>query len=161
MKKPVDETLQGFAIQPMEAEDLPEVTLIAASSPLTTWTQRMFVEEMKNAFSHCFVAETHGVSTRQVVGFICFRAIGQESELLNLCIHPQYRRQSAGRRLMQFYINFSKKREIKRFYLDVDPFNEPAFCLYRSFGYVPSGSRKNFYGGKTDALSMARQEDGG
>jgi [ribosomal protein S18]-alanine N-acetyltransferase len=158
MKKPVDETLQGFAIQPMEVADLPEVASIAASSPLTTWTQRMFAEEMKNAFSHCFVAETHRASTCQVVGFICFRAIGQESELLNLCIHPQYRRQSAGRRLMQFYIDFSKKREIKRFYLDVDSSNEPALHLYRSFCYVPSGTRKNFYGGKTDALSMARRE---
>ncbi len=159
MKQPVDERLQGFAIQPMEPKDLAEVASIAESSPLTTWTQRMFAEEMENASSYGFVAETRAVSTRQVVGFICFRVIGEESELLNLCVHPLYRRQSAGRRLMQFYINFSKKKGIKRFYLDVDSSNEPALRLYRSFYYVPSGMRKDFYGAKTDALLMARRED--
>ncbi len=158
MKQPVDERLQGFAIQPMEPKDLADVASIAASSPLTIWTQRMFAQEVENAFSYCFVAETHGVLTRQVVGFICFRVIGEESELLNLCVHPQYRRPSAGRRLMQFYINFSKRKGIKRFYLDVDSSNEPALHLYRSFYYAPSGLRKNFYGGKADALLMARRE---
>ena len=158
MKKPVDETLQGFTIQPMEANHLAEVALIAASFPLTAWTQRMFAEEMKNAFSHCFVAKTYGASTRQIVGFICFRLIGQESELLNLGVRPQYRRQSAGRRLMRFYINFSKKKGIKRFYLDVDSSNEPALRLYQSFCYTPSGMRKNFYGGNTDALLMTKLE---
>lgn len=119
----------------------------------------MFAQEVENAFSYCFVAETYGVLTRLVVGFICFRVMGEESELLNLCVHPQYRRQSTGRRLMQFYVNFSKKKGIKRFYLDVDSSNEPALRLYRSFHYVPSGMRKNFYGGKADALLMARRED--
>ncbi len=158
MKEHADETLQGFAIQPMGANHLAEVTSIAASSPLTAWTQRMFAKEMENAFSYCFVAEAYEVSTRQIVGFICFRAIEPESELLNLGVRPEYRRQSAGKRLMQFYIDFSKKKRIKRFYLDVDPSNEPALRLYRSFCYVPSGMRKNFYGGKTDALLMTRRE---
>ncbi len=158
MKERDNETLQGFAIQPMGANHLAEVTSIAASSPLTAWTQRMFAEEMENAYSYCFVAEAYGISSRQIVGFICFRAIGRESELLNLGVRPEYRRQSAGRRLMQFYLDFSKKKGIKRFYLDVDPSNEPALRLYRSFCYVPSGMRKNLYAGKADALLMTRRE---
>ena len=158
MKNPVDKALEGFAIEPMETKDLPEVASIAASSPLTAWTQRMFAEETKNASSHCFIGETRRASAREVVGFICFRTVGEESELLNLCVRPRYRRQSLGKRLMRFYIDFCRKRRIKTFYLDVDPSNEPALRLYQSFCYILSGTRKSFYGGKSDALLMARRE---
>jgi ribosomal-protein-alanine N-acetyltransferase len=158
MKNPVDEALEGFAIQRMEVKDLDEVASIAASSPLTSWTRRMFAEEAKNSSSHCFIGESRGASTRQVVGFICFRAIGEESDLLNVCVHPRYRRQTVGKRLMQFYIDFCKKRRVRTFYLDVDPSNEPALRLYHSFCFVPSGTKKSFYGGKSDALLMARRE---
>jgi len=158
MKNLGNEALEGFAIQRMGLKDLPEVASIAASSFLTTWTEKMFAGEMENPFSHCFVGKTEGALTGQVVGFICFRTIQDESELLNFCVHPQHRRRSIGKRLMQFYIDFCNDKDIKAFYLEVDPSNERALHLYRSFSYEPSGTRKNFYGGKSDALLMARRE---
>jgi ribosomal-protein-alanine N-acetyltransferase len=149
----------GFTIKRMETKELAEVISIAASSPLTAWTEKMFAEEMKNSFSHCFVGKIKGDLIDHVAGIICFRTIEDESELLNLCVHPQYRRRFIGKRLMQFYIDFCHDKGIKAFHLEVDPLNERAVHLYRSLSYEPSGTRKNFYGGKVDALLMARRED--
>jgi ribosomal-protein-alanine N-acetyltransferase len=158
MKNPVSETIEGFLIQGMEMKDLPEVAAIAASFSSTLWTENMFAGEMKNSFSHCFVAKTEGALAGRVVGFICFRTIQDESELLNLCVHPVYRGRSVGKKLMQFYIDFCIRKGIHTFYLDVHASNEPALRLYRSFCYETTGTRKNFYGGKSDALMMARRE---
>ena len=153
-----DEGLVGFTIKRMETKELAEVVSIAASSTLTTWTEKMFAEEMKNPFSHCFVGKMKGDSIDHVAGIICFRTIEDESELLNLCVHPKYRQRSIGKRLMQFYTDFCHDKGIKAFHLEVDSSNERAVHLYRSFSYEPSGTRKNFYGGKFDALLMARRE---
>jgi GNAT superfamily N-acetyltransferase len=140
-ENPISDMLEEFFIQRMEMKDLPEVATIAASSASTSWTKKMFAGEMKNSFSHCFVGRTEGASTGHVVGFICFRAIQDESELLNLCVHPWYRGRSMGKRLMQFYIDFCIRRGIKRFIwtfmfrMNVRP---PS-----GHSYKPSGTRKN------------------
>jgi len=92
-----------------------------------------------------------------VIGFICFRNITEESELLNICVHPDYRQLGVGKRLMQFYVDFSSRRGIRTFYLEVNASNQSAIHLYQSFSYQSSGMKKNFYKGKFDALLMMKK----
>ena len=93
----------------------------------------------------------------QNIGFLCFRIVGEESEILSLVIHPQYRGKGLGKQLMKFYIDFCSQREIKAFYLETGASNQAAICLYRSFSYHPIGIRPKYYQGKEDALLMARR----
>jgi len=144
-------------IEKMEAQDLDEVLEIECSSSLSPWSKKMFVEEMENPLAHCFVIRMRERPGHSVIGFICFRTIGDESELLNICVHPQYRQTGIGRSLMEFYLGFCRKKRIKRFYLEVNASNESAVHLYQLFSYQSSGVRKKFYQGKFDALLMARK----
>ncbi len=149
--------LKGLGIKKMEMNNLDEVYNIEASSSPDPWSKKMFIAEMKNPLAHCFIIEMKGkVKHPVVMGFICFRNIGDESELMNICIHPQYRQMGIGKRLMQFYIAFSRKRKIKTFYLEVNVLNQPAVHLYHLFFYRLSGRRKKFYQGKFDALLMVK-----
>jgi len=141
----------------METNDLDEVLDMEASSSLTPWSKNLFAEEMKNPFAYCFIIQMKGTSKNQVMGFICFRKIGDESELLNLCVHPQYRQMGIGKKLMLFYIGFSRKMKIKTFYLEVNALNQPAVHLYRHFSYQSLGMRRKFYQGKFDALLMTKK----
>ena len=118
----------------------------------------MFIEEVLNPIAHCFVVKMRKVSKHPLVGFICFRNIEDESELLNICVHPQYRQLGIGKMLMQFYIGFCSKMKIKTFYLEVDSLNQSAIHLYRSFSYQPVGIRKKFYRGKFGALLMVKKD---
>jgi ribosomal-protein-alanine N-acetyltransferase len=144
-------------IQKMDMEDLDEVLLIETSSALVPWSRNMFIEEMRNTFAFCFVVRNEDGSKQPLIGFICFRNIGAESELLKICVHPNHRQLGVGKQLMEFYMNFSRERAINTFYLEVYSSNQPAIHLYELFSYHPSGMRKSFYQGKFDALLMTRK----
>ena len=147
--------LRSFYIEKMDFKDLDEVVSLSAalSNP---WSKNMFIEEMHNPLSHCFTIGKKEASRAFVVGFICFRIVSDESELLNLCVHPRYRQSGIGRKLMQFYTDFCTERRIKSFYLEVNAANQPALRLYELFCYQPFGTRKKFYEGKWDALLMVK-----
>lgn len=141
----------------MENKDLDELLDMEAFSSLNPWSKNMFIEEMQNPFTYCFVIKIEGRPRDQMMGFICFRNIGNESELLNICVHPQYRQMGIGKKLMQFYIGFCRKKKIKTFYLEVNASNQSAVNLYQLFSYQSLGMRKKFYQGKFDALLMVKK----
>ena len=141
----------------MGIQDLDEVISIESCNPLPLWSKSMFVEEMGNPFSYCFVLRIKGRSKQRVIGFICFRNVAEESELLNICVHSDYRQSGAGKKLMEFYVEFGRRRGIKTFHLEVHSSNQPAIHLYQLFSYQSSGMRKKFYQGKFDALLMTRK----
>jgi ribosomal-protein-alanine N-acetyltransferase len=149
--------LRRLGIKKMERIHLDEVLNIEASSSPNPWSKNMFIAEMKSPLAYCFIIKMKGIVKHPVViGFICFRNIGDESELLNICVHPQYRQMGIAKKLMQFYIAFCRKRKIKTFYLEVNDLNQPAVHLYHLFFYQLSGRRKKFYQGKFDALLMVK-----
>jgi [ribosomal protein S18]-alanine N-acetyltransferase len=144
-------------IQKMDEKDLDEVVAIATLSISNPWSKEMFIEEMLNPLSHCFIVKMKWASKHPLIGFICFRNIENESELLNICVHPQYRQLGIGKKLMQFYIGLCSKMKIRTFYLEVDSSNQSAIHLYQLLSYQIVGIRKKFYRGKLDALLMVKK----
>jgi len=149
-------TKEGFSIRRMTEEDLEEVLSSETASSLTPWSRKMFIEEMGHPYAHCFVMTSSEVRDGHVIGFICFRNMGEESELLNLCVRPEDRRRGFGRELMRFYTDFSSQRGIKTFHLEVHLSNQSALKLYHSFSYQRAGLRPKFYRGEFDALRMMK-----
>ena len=144
-------------IHKMGESDLDEVVRMDASSRPTPWSRQSFLRELQNPFSYCFTLRMEINSHDHNIGFLCFRIVGQESEILNLVIHPNYRGKGLGKQLMKFYIDFCDQREIKAFYLETAASNQAAIRLYRSFSYSPIGVRPKYYQEKEDALLMARR----
>jgi ribosomal-protein-alanine acetyltransferase len=145
------------SVQKMDIKDLDEVCSIEASQSLIPWSKNMFTEEMGNTFAYCFVIKGIGEVRQPVIGYVCFRNMVDESELLNIGVHPDQQRVGIGKQLMQFYIDFSRQRGAKTFYLEVNPSNQSAIHLYQSFSYQSLGTRKRFYHGKFDALLMVKK----
>jgi ribosomal-protein-alanine N-acetyltransferase len=148
---------EKVTIRKMNIQDLDEVISMESSTSGALWSKNMFIEEMRNPFAYCFVMRIEDRSKQQVIGFICFRNVAEESELLNICVHPAYRQLGAGKRLMEFYVAFSRRREIKTFHLEVHSSNHSAIRLYQLFSYESSGIRKKFYQEKFDALLMTKR----
>jgi ribosomal-protein-alanine N-acetyltransferase len=141
----------------MEESDLDEILAIETSSSLTPWSRPLFLEEMAHPHGHCFSMTLHEDPRPRIVAYLCFRTLGDESELLNLTVHPDYRRRGLARHVMAFYIDFCQRERVKKSFLEVAAGNEPALRLYRSFDYRPTGKRLKFYLGRFDALVMEKE----
>ena len=141
----------------MEEDDLNEILTIEVSSSLTPWSRPLFLEEMAHPHGHCFSMILREDPGPRVVAYLCFRTMGDESELLNLAVHPGYRRRGFARHLMAFYIDFCHQEKVRRSFLEVATENEAALHLYRSLDYRPTGRRPRFYLGRLDALMMERE----
>ena len=126
------------------------------SSP-TPWSKQMFIQEFDHPYASCFVMIAKEPAEPQVIGFICFRNVGEESELLNICVHPDHRHLGVGRELMAFYTDTSLQRGTKMFHLEVNRANPVALRLYDSFSYLPVGVSPKFYRGECDAVRMTKR----
>lgn len=146
-----------WGICKMTTDDLDEVFAIETSDPLALWSKKMFLEEMQHPLAHCFVIKREDGANHPVVGFICFRNVTEESELLKIGVRPDYRHLGVGKKLMHFFIDFGSRRGIRTFHLEVNPSNQAAIHLYQSFSFQPSGIRKKFYQKNLDALLMMRE----
>ena len=141
----------------MTSGELEAVQRIAATNSVNPWTEEMFRKEMGSPLSHCYIIENGGDSGDSVLGFLCFRVIAEESELLNLGVHPEHQEKGWGRALMDFYLRFCREAKVKTSYLEVDSLNHRALRLYESLSYQAVGKRKRFYQGKRDALVLKRE----
>ena len=149
--------LESLTIRKLDAWDLEEVVSISATFPPNPWSKKMFIEEMHHPNASCYVMTTGKPSGVSPVGFICFRNVGEESELLNIGVHPKSRGCGIGKKLMAFYMEECRQRGVKTLYLEVDPENLPAVHLYQSLSYRKDGVRRKFYQGRFDALLMVKE----
>jgi [ribosomal protein S18]-alanine N-acetyltransferase len=147
---------QEAAIDEMGPGDLDEVLSIEGAGSLVAWTRPLFAEELRNPLSRSHVLRVPGKEGVRVIGFICFRLVAGESEVLNLGVHRDFRGRGWGRRLMAFYLGLCRETGVEKAFLEVSPDNEPALRLYRSLAFRPVGLRRKFYQGRFDALILER-----
>lgn len=138
----------------MSTEDLPFMLAIERQSYLYPWSEGIFRDCLRVGY-HCRVMEVAG----SIAGYAVSSVAVKEAHILNLCIHPQLRRQGLGRRLLDYVIDESRELGADTLFLEVRQSNQAAIQLYRDHGFDEIGVRKNYYpadNGKEDALMMAR-----
>ncbi|PRX04345.1 UNVERIFIED_ORG: ribosomal-protein-alanine N-acetyltransferase [Martelella mediterranea] len=93
-------------------------------------------------------------------GFVLARSVGEESEILTLCVGPDYVRNGVGWRLMVATMQEARTRGAAYMLLEVDSQNDAALGLYRKLGFFEVGRRKAYYahddGTRSTALVLRR-----
>ena len=80
-----------------------------------------------------------------------------ESDVMNLAVHPDYRRQGIAEKLMEALEKGLRERESKSLTLEVRASNVSAIALYEKLGFQQVGLRKNYYRNpKEDALILCK-----
>lgn len=137
----------------MHTYDIPEVLNIERASFTTPWSKASFFSEIQSKNSIAKIAELNGV----VVAYICIKHIEDECHILNLAVHPDYRRCGIAKALLSNIIQELSEEECKFFYLEVRASNYAARRLYEKFGFKTVGIRKRYYINPTeDAVIMMR-----
>ncbi len=97
---------------------------------------------------------TNCAAKPQTRGFVLFRHVRDEAEILTLCVAPSFRRSGIAGRLIRALKDHLRQLGVENLFLEVDETNRRAFELYRACGFAAAGYRKDYYGSGRHGLIM-------
>jgi len=132
-----------FHLAPMTAADIPLVMAIDRLSFANPWSESSYQHELaQNPAAHLSVLF---VEPRVVVGYAAFWLIVDEAHINNLAVHPEWRGQGLGKRLLAHVLQQALAVNAVLATLEVRAGNLIAQNLYRHYGFVQVGRRKRYY----------------
>ena len=93
-----------------------------------------------------------------LVGYVGSQSSIDESDIMNIAVHPDWRRRGIAEKLIDYLVQELKKRGSHALMLEVRVSNDPAIALYEKLGFQQVGRRKNYYRNpKEDALILRKE----
>jgi len=143
-------------IRRMREADLDSILAIETASFTSPWSRSAFENEMRAIYAHPLVV-TQAVPPH-ILGYLCFWMVTDECHILNLAVHPSFRRAGIASSLIRRLLEVCEHKHIRGCFLEVRISNKLAISLYRKFGFVPCGIRKRYYPDTgEDAMVMKRR----
>jgi [ribosomal protein S18]-alanine N-acetyltransferase len=142
-------------IEAMRLEDLGEVHRIEQASFTTPWPENAYRSElMTNRLASYLVARLDG----EIVAYGGMWLMVDEAHITTFAVHPAYRRQRVGERLLLAFLDLARDRHAREATLEVRLSNLPARRLYEKYGFRPVGVRPRYYSDNNeDALIMTTE----
>jgi ribosomal-protein-alanine N-acetyltransferase len=144
-----------LVIEPMRLEDLEEVHRIALASFSTPWPENAYRSElMTNRLASYLVARIDG----RIVAYGGMWLMVDEAHITTFAVHPAWRRQRIGERLLLAFLDLARDRHAREATLEVRLSNLAARRLYEKYGFRPVGLRPRYYSDNNeDALIMTTE----
>jgi len=148
--------VEGLIIRQMYEFDLPYVIEIERISFSTPWSETSFYNEIYNPHSTANVAVVEeAYSVQRVVGYICVNQVADEGHILNLAVHPEFRKRGIAKTLVKNILEDLRETACRFLYLEVRISNNIARKFYEGFGFKIVGTRKGYYNEpREDAVIM-------
>ena len=140
-------------IRRMLLEDVPAVHEIDTLSFSLPWPERSFRFELtENPVSRGWVAEMDGrIAAMLVLWFII-----DEAHIATIAVHPDYRRQGIGEKVLLHALLAVHDEGARRVFLEVRAGNAAAQAMYKKYGFVADGIRPRYYkDNNEDAVLMS------
>ena len=128
-----------------------ELEKICFSDP---WSEKSVASELNNKLALWLIAEEED----RVAGYIGSQTCGDESDVMNVAVHPDFRRRGIAEALVTSLVEQLKAINSRCLTLEVRASNAPAIALYEKMGFAEVGRRKNYYRNpREDALIMRKE----
>jgi ribosomal-protein-alanine N-acetyltransferase len=118
--------------------DILEIERNSFPSP---WDLCSFSSEIDRSISHFWALLIDEV----LKGYICFWIFANETHLMNIAVHPEWRGKGLGEGLLCKMIEVGISKEAKTAWLEVRPSNLVARSLYEKTGFKEVGFRPRYY----------------
>ncbi len=106
------------------------------------WTLTLYMSELNLRSSRHYVVARLGGG---VVGYAGLLFTADEAHITTIAVDPAWHRRHIGTRLLLHDAIVARRRRARHLTLEVRVSNTAAQELYRRFGFVPEGIRKNYY----------------
>ena len=118
------------------------------------WSEKSVASELENKLALWLVA----LEGETVAGYVGSQTVLDETDMMNVAVHPDYRRQGIAEKLVLELVEALKQRESRCLTLEVRASNAPAIALYEKLDFKQIGLRKNYYRNpKEDALILRKE----
>ena len=128
-----------------------EIEKICFSDP---WSENSIASELQNSLSLWLVAEENGV----VQGYVGSQTVLDETDMMNIGVHPDHRRQGIGEALVDALVVALADRGSRCLTLEVRASNIPAQSLYAKKGFAQIGKRPGYYRNPREDALILRKE---
>ncbi len=118
------------------------------------WSEKSVASELDNKLAFWLVA-TEGDT---VAGYIGSQTVMDETDMMNVAVHPDFRRQGIAEALVNALVENLKKMGSHCLTLEVRASNAPAIALYEKLGFHEIGRRRNYYRNPREDALILRKE---
>ena len=138
----------------MNAAHVSQVAALEKICFADPWSEMSIASELQNLWSYWLVA----LEGDRVIGYVGSQSSIDEADIMNVAVHPDFRRQGIAEALINRLVADLKERDIHALLLEVRVSNTPAITLYEKLGFSQVGRRKNYYHNpKEDALILRKE----
>ena len=141
-------------IMNMTADHVAQVAELERICFADPWSERSVGSELTNPLSLWLVAMVDGM----VAGYVGSQTVCDETDMMNIAVAPEYRRQGIAERLVEALVVQLAERGSHCLTLEVRVSNEPARNLYEKLGFVSVGLRRNYYRNPKEDACILRKE---
>ena len=118
------------------------------------WSANSIASELHNPLSDWFVAVDNGT----VCGYVGSQSVLDGADMMNIAVHPDYRKQGIGYALIERLITALKEKNVISLCLEVRVSNESAIGLYSKMGFAVVGKRPGYYRNPREDAYIMRKE---
>lgn len=137
----------------MNADHVAQIAALEQLCFTTPWSEKSVASELNNELALWLVA----LDGDDVMGYVGSQAVLGEADMMNVAVHPDYRRQGVAEALVTALEQALAEKGNHSLTLEVRVSNVPAIKLYEKLGFSQVGLRKNYYRNpKEDALILRR-----
>ena len=141
-------------IQAMNSSHVTQIAQLEKCCFSDPWSERSIASELENKLAFWLVA----LEGDMVVGYIGSQTVMDETDMMNVAVHPDYRRRGVAEALVNGLVAYLQKTGSRCLTLEVRASNAPAIALYGKLGFTEQGRRKNYYRNpKEDALILRKE----
>ena len=138
----------------MEGVHVPKVAELEKLCFSDPWSENSVAGELNNPLSLWLVA----LDGDAVAGYVGSQSVLGESDMMNIAVDPNYRRQGVAAALIEELVLQLKEKGNCCLTLEVRASNAPAVKLYEKLGFTQIGRRPNYYRSpKEDALILRKE----
>ena len=118
------------------------------------WSENSIATELENPLALWIVADDDG----KVLGYVGSQTVMDETDMMNIAVHPDFRHQGIATGLVVDLIGALKLRGSHCLTLEVRASNEPAKALYEKMGFRMVGRRPGYYQNPREDALILRKE---
>ena len=118
------------------------------------WSEKSIASEPENELS-CWLVAMEG---ERLAGYVGSQTVLGETDMMNLAVHPDFRRRGVGETLVLSLAEILKARGSRCLTLEVRESNVPARKLYEKLGFSQIGKRPNYYRNPRENALILRKE---